>query len=138
MTWFKRVDDDGVDRQGIGSDFQPDSLESSLHWQVIWPRVIAKAWSDPDFNDAVRADPSGAIKEHFGYVLSPNLLLQIVDAPADAVFEPEKINAPNDPWSKLPPLTLTVVIPPPPAANLQAVAITAYQDTGRTYPFTCC
>ena len=29
-----------------GADFRPGSLESTLHWQVIWPRVIAKAWED--------------------------------------------------------------------------------------------
>ena len=44
----------------------------------------------------------------------------------------------GDPWGKLPNLALTITIPPAPPPALQAVAITAYQDTGRTYPFTCC
>jgi ribosomally synthesized peptide (two-chain TOMM family) len=123
-----------------GSDFKPGALESSLHWQVIWPRIIAKAWEDATFHQQVKANPRQAIEDHFGYELSTNLKLTIEDAPSDAVFEENDNNpsTPTDPWSKLPPLELTVVIPPPPEARLQAVAITAYQDTGRTYPFTCC
>jgi ribosomally synthesized peptide (two-chain TOMM family) len=126
--------------EGLGADFRPGSLESSLHWQVIWPRVIAKAWEDDEFHAEVMANPHEAIKKHFGYVLSENLDLKIEDAPATATFEPEENSpyTPDDPWSKLPPLRLTVVIPPAPDPSLQAVAITAYQDTGRTYPFTCC
>jgi ribosomally synthesized peptide (two-chain TOMM family) len=123
-----------------GSDFRPGALESSLHWQVIWPRVIARAWEDPEFHEEVKADPRETIKKYFGYLLSENLQLTIKDAPEDATFKPEDNDptTPEDPWSKLPPLELTVVIPPAPTPQLQAVAITAYQDTGRTYPFTCC
>jgi len=130
----------GAPTQGLGADFQPGALESSLHWQVIWPRVIAMAWTDPDFHEAVKANPREAIAAHFGYVLSDAMKLEVKDAPAEATFEPDDFgpHTDNDPWSKLPPLELTVVIPPRPDAALQAVAITAYQDTGRTYPFTCC
>src|SRR4051794_24625452 len=126
--------------QGLGADFRPGSLESSLHWQVIWPRVIAKAWEDKGFHAEVLANPREAIMRNFGYALSENLDLEIKDAPADATFEPDDNTpeTPDDPWSALPKLKLTVVIPPAPEPSLQAVAITAYQDTGRAYPFTCC
>jgi ribosomally synthesized peptide (two-chain TOMM family) len=126
--------------EGLGTDFQPGALESSLHWQVIWPRVIAMAWADDEFHEAVKANPRDAIAARFGYMLSDTMKLEVKDAPPEATFVPEDLgpDTDNDPWSKLPPLELTVVIPPRPAAALQAVAITAYQDTGRTYPFTCC
>jgi ribosomally synthesized peptide (two-chain TOMM family) len=124
----------------IGADFQPGMLESSLHWQVIWPRIIAKCWEDGEFHEEIKKDARKAIAKHFGYALSTNLALKIKDAPASATFESEDNNpyTPDDPWAKLPPLELTLVIPPAPEPGLQAVAITAYQDTGRTYPFTCC
>jgi hypothetical protein len=66
--------------------------------------------------------------------------LKIEQAPENAAFSPEDIgpDMSNDPWSRLPKLQLTIAIPPAPEPALQAVAITAYQDTGRTYPFTCC
>ena len=101
--------------------------------------MIAKAWQDANFYAEVMADPRSAIANHFGYELSPNLNLKIEEAP-DANFEPADLSpdTDNDPWSSLPKLQLTIVIPPAPDPALQAVAITAYQDTGRTYPFTCC
>jgi len=63
--------------QGLGADFRPGSLESSLHWQVIWPRVIAKAWEDKGFHAEVLANPREAIMRNFGYALSENLDLEI-------------------------------------------------------------
>ena len=97
---------------------------------------------DQTFHDALLSDPRGAIKEGFGYELSPDLDLTIADAPADATFDPAQAmvadGSAGDPWGKLPNLALTITIPPAPPPALQAVAITAYQDTGRTYPFTCC
>ena len=149
--WFKPVKLSGVTADTVtgadlmsdtvpGADFRPGSLESALHWQVIWPRIIAKAWEDKEFHEKVKANPREAIESYFGYRLSSNLDLKIEDAPTDATFKPEDNNpeTPEDPWSKLPPLQLTIAIPPAPEESLLAVAITAYQDTGRTYPFTCC
>ena len=49
MPWFvpRKIEGDGADDQGaaaravfgqgLGGDFQPGALESSMHWQVIWP-----------------------------------------------------------------------------------------------------
>ncbi len=126
----------------MGSDYRAGALEATMHWQVIWPRVIAHAWEDEAFHAALLADPRKVIKERFQYELSPELDLTITDAPADATFDPALERAPDgeggDPWAKLPNLKLTITIPPAPPPALQAVAITAYEDTGRTYPFTCC
>ncbi len=125
MAWLAKV----------GDDYKPGALESTLHWQVIWPRAIALAWEDPRFHAALKADPKKAIKDTFGYKLSDNLDLEIVDAPADDKYDEA---AAADPWHNLPQLKLTLSIPPKPPAEIQAVAITTYQDTSRTYPFTCC
>ena len=48
--WFKPVKLSGVTADTVtgadlmsdtvpGADFRPGSLESALHWQVIWPRI---------------------------------------------------------------------------------------------------
>jgi len=148
--WFKPVKLSGVTADTVtgadlsdtltGADFRPGSLESALHWQVIWPRIIAKAWGDEKFHEEVKANPREAMEAYFGYRLSSNLKLTIEDAPSTTTFKPEDNNpdTKEDPWSNLPPLELTIFIPPAPEPALQAVAITAYQDTGRSYPFTCC
>lgn len=138
MSWFKQSKDNAP-----GHDYEPGALESTMHWQVIWPRTIALAWEDPEFHAQLKANPKAAIAEKFGYHLMDDLDLTIEDAPADATFDPALATnpasgSPQDPWARLPQLRLTLSIPPAPPAELQGVAITAYQDTGRTYPFTCC
>lgn len=138
MPWFKKVHMDNT----TGSDSQPGALEATMHWGVIWPRAIALAWEDSAFHAELKANPRKAIMDKFGYELMPDLDLTVEDAPAEAAFDPScatlKDGKAGDPWSKMPQLKLTLAIPPKPAPELQAVAITAYQDTGRTYPFSCC
>ena len=148
--WFKPVKLGGVTADTVtgadlsdtltGADFRPGSLESALHWQVIWPRIIAKAWGDE--NIPRRGEGESARGDRGLLRLSPVQQPQADDrgCPSTATFKPEDNNpdTKEDPWSKLPPLELTIFIPPAPEPALQAVAITAYQDTGRSYPFTCC
>lgn len=138
MSWFVKGEDNA-----LGHDYKPGALESTMHWQVIWPRAIALAWEDPEFHQQLKSNPREAIRDKFGYHLMDDLDLVIEDAPADATFDPSKATcAPGDevqdPWASLPKLKLTLSIPPAPPAELQGVAITSYQDTGRTYPFSCC
>lgn len=128
MSWIVRKTGD------IGEDSKPGAYEATMHWQVIWPRAIAKAWHDADFHQQLKDDPRKAILDHFQYELSDELNLTIKDAEAGQFVDVEK----GDPFPGLPHLELTMYIPPAPAADLQAVAITTYEDTGRTYPFTCC
>ncbi|MEY8829758.1 BMA_0021/BMA_0022 family TOMM bacteriocin [Sedimentitalea sp. XS_ASV28] len=137
MTWFLKDSDNA-----LGHDSKPGALESTMHWQVIWPRAIALAWEDPGFHAQLKADPRTAIREKFGYHLMDDLDLTIEDAPEDARFDPKQAtNSPDeerDPWAALPHMKLTLCIPPAPPVELQGIAITSYQDTGRTYPFSCC
>ena len=50
---------------------------------MIRARAIATAWGDEDFAARLKRDPHGVILEQFGYILSPNFELEIVDG-ADA------------------------------------------------------
>jgi hypothetical protein len=120
----------------VGADFDAGALESDMHWMVIWPRAVAKAWADEKFKKKLLANAHDAIKQEFGYELSAQLDLSIEEAPAGVGAY--KARSKTDPWAGLPKLKLTMTLPPAPVAEQQAVAITVYQDTGRTYPFTCC
>lgn len=140
MSWFvkKALVKDTVHEEG--ADFEPDALAAHNRWQVIWPRVVAKAWADDTFHRELLDDAKNAIERHFGYALLGSLKFTVEDAPEDAKFDPAKeaLSEPDDPWSALPSMELKMYLPPAPRAELQAIAITAYEDTGRTYPFTCC
>jgi ribosomally synthesized peptide (two-chain TOMM family) len=149
MSWFAPKSEADVPAEGrrfdaqlvgpLGNDFQSGALESALHWQVIWPRAIALAWSNDEFRRRLIDDPHAAIEAEFGYVLSKNLELTIEEADAGAFNAAATVEGQDDPWKGLPNLRLILPLPKAPEdPAVQAVAITAYQDTGRTYPFTCC
>ena len=56
---------------------------------------------------------------------------------AKAKRHPETFAGSRDSWDGLPPMHLTLYLPPRPTCLQElAIAITAYSDTGRTYPMT--
>jgi ribosomally synthesized peptide (two-chain TOMM family) len=111
-----------------------DMLARALRWRTIWPQVIAHAWAEPKFRDALKKNACQAIWDKFQYKLSPELVLTIKDAPAGK-YNPDK-PVKEDRWEHLPKMELTLYIPPAPPECQQAVAITHYSETGRTYPMT--
>jgi|SRR5712691_3716149 len=117
-----------------GWDFQADVLASSQHWGVIWPRAIAKAWTDPDFKARLINDPKGTFESELSYPINPALDLIIKDSARRAnTYNPKK----DDPWVGIENSQLTLYLPPAPAnQNQYAIAVADYADTGRSYPFT--
>lgn len=114
-------------------DYSPEAWAKMMHWQTIWLRTIAKAWSDEEFKNQLLADARNAIGEAFNYDLPWTLNL--------TVKEPETTEkAGRNYWdlNDLPDMELTMYLPPKPDLRHQAVAIADYAETGRTYPFTCC
>lgn len=139
MSWFQNT----ADVNKIGGDSQPGAMEGHMRWQVVWPRVVAKAWRDPEFHKDLLADAEKAIEDKFSFRFAESLKLTVKDEPRNVVFNIDKAynstpGSAEDPWNGLSPMELTLFLPPKPDVDLQAVAITAYEDTGRTYPFTCC
>ena len=86
-----------------------------------------------------------ALWTEFRYVLNPRLNLTIYYDTSGNGFQPELIfdkklvDLGLDPWITLPPMQLTMGIPPLPKRKRdEAIAITTFTDTARAYPFTCC
>ena len=130
-----------------GWDYKAGRWEQTMHWQVIWLRAISAAWEDEEFKKALLNDARQAIYDKFGYSLSPELELTIVEVEGEeGRFDRSKAfydhsrdeDHQDDPWEGLPKMKLTMTLPPKPAAEDHAIAIAAYADTARTYPFTCC
>ncbi len=117
-----------------GWDFQADVLASSQHWGVIWPRAIARAWTDPKFKAQLIKDPKGTFEAELSYPINPALDLIIKDSAQRAnTYNREA----DDPWVGVENSQLTLYLPPAPAnPNHYAIAIADYADTGRSYPFT--
>ncbi|MEY4749728.1 MAG: hypothetical protein RIQ60_1942 [Pseudomonadota bacterium] len=134
MSWFVKAQHP----EKPGSDYKPGALESTAHWQIIWARAVAKAWSDDGFKSRLLEDARSAIKTEFGYDLSSQLHLTVVEQKSGQDWSYGTVNPEGDPWANLPQLKLELALPPAPEAKDQAVAITIYEDTSRTYPFTCC
>ena len=120
---------------------QPDDLGASAfaeqrRWQLVWLRLIADAWKDPKLRKAITkkdADLRGILKKRYNYELNQFLELTIVDTEGDVSPKPGA----KKPFDKLPKMELRIALPPPPRADLQAIALADYADAGRSYPFTC-
>jgi ribosomally synthesized peptide (two-chain TOMM family) len=125
---------------GLPGELDPDKHESArmlaraLRWRTIWPQVIAHAWADQDFKAALKDDACKAIKARFNYELSPELKLIIEDAQC-GTYNPDAEPG-KDRWKGLPQMELKLYIPPAPELKHQAIALTHYSETGRTYPMT--
>src|SRR5262249_40935258 len=79
------IPDDG---SNFGEDFQPEVFAASRRWQVIWPRVIARAWADPTFKESLLKNPREVLKgPDFNYELSEGVDLTIVEAPDTPGFQ---------------------------------------------------
>jgi ribosomally synthesized peptide (two-chain TOMM family) len=118
-----------------GQDDTADAYAKAKRWQLIWPQVIAMAWADSEFKKALIDDPHGTILKHFNYELSKELHLKI-EVARSGYYNPFHNKEQEDPWQGLPLMELTLYIPPAPPEKHQAIAVTAYSDTGRTYPMT--
>ncbi len=118
----------------FGHDGDPQAFADDARWQAVWLRAIALAWSDPEFKQLLIDDPHRALRETFGYNLNPMLDLQVIEV-ADENAHWDRTE--NEDWGKLPNTRMEMPLPPAPATEDQAVAISDYADAGRSYPFTC-
>ena len=147
----------------IGHEFNPEVFAQSMHWRVIWIKVIAKAWADKDFKKDLKDNPHETILKHFRYELNSELDLYIKEVDElknglcvpmympNVEYPPYNKDAPynkdvnknidstvpfKDPWAGLPRHKLVLVLPPKPQDGDNAIALGDYADTGRTYPMT--
>jgi ribosomally synthesized peptide (two-chain TOMM family) len=119
-----------------GADHTAEYFALARRWQIIWLRVIAKAWADEEFKERLKCNAREALKD-FDYKLNPELELIIQDA---SEVDPKNTSGykpdAKDPWEGLPLHKLVLVLPPAPPVEDRAIALADYGDTGRTYPMT--
>jgi hypothetical protein len=55
-------------------------FKQSVSWDYQWGQIVGRAWADHDFNQRLRADPAGVLKE---YDLPPpaGLRIEVVEGP---------------------------------------------------------
>jgi ribosomally synthesized peptide (two-chain TOMM family) len=112
------------------------TLDTMMEWGPVWARAVTRAWQDPNFKAALKRDPAGTLYSYFQFTLPPTLELQVVEVDPEEMKKHGYGYKPNDGWL-LPRTVLKMVLPPAPAVEMQAVAITDYIDSGNAYPFTC-
>jgi ribosomally synthesized peptide (two-chain TOMM family) len=111
------------------------ALRCNIAWQYAWETAIALAWSSEAMEKALVENPKRFIWEHSKYEVPEGIDLHV-----------EKTTDPAAKWNPqeggghwtLQKNQLTMFIPRRPPAEQQAVALAAYNATGRSYPFTGC
>ncbi|HVV81732.1 MAG TPA: BMA_0021/BMA_0022 family TOMM bacteriocin [Kofleriaceae bacterium] len=118
-------------------------LDTTIKWQMVWLEAIALAWRDPEFKAELIKDPRKTLRAHFLFDLGPYVKLTVREAtpPAGNNARGTRIEQVFNGWDPASdPLTseMIMALPPAPAVEDQAVALSFYNASGRAYPFTCC
>ncbi len=118
-----------------GDENPLEGLESNEAWRYAWSRAVAKAWQDPKFQDLLLTDTIAALKT-FDYDVPNGLKLDVKKYEGNEAYQEQNgvngwIHMTNELSSHV-----TMILPPAPAVDEQAIALADYQATGRTYPFT--
>lgn len=117
-------------------------LDTTIKWQMVWLEAIALAWRDESFHQHLLKDPRDALKTYFNFDLGPYVKLTVRDAtPPSGGAVPHKLGQAFGGWDPATdPLTseMIMALPPKPALEDQAIALSFYNASGRAYPFTCC
>ena len=131
---------------GGAEDTYWSSWQKMLGWQTTWARVIAYAWQDEAFRARLldkKTDMRVLLREEMGYELPVDLDLTVVEVKqgqqspdGGSTYGWQKMPNGTEKWV-LPRMKLYMPLPPPPPVEMQAVALSSYLDTGKTYPFTC-
>ena len=117
------------------------SYATIIEFQKVYVRVIALAWRDPEFKQALTDDARQALADYFGYILPWNIDLEIFTDDTNpqpdgkrATWSPE-----NNSWENVPNNSVTFGVPRPPQdKESHSIALAAYSDAGPAYLFTCC
>ena len=122
---------------GVGPEDPIDGIRGDAEWQNAWLSAIALAWSSPELQKALIADPRLFLLEQFKYKVPDGLTLVVRESEEK---DDEGHATGWSPSTRLWYLNNTEVvmyIPRAPDLKDQALALSAYAATGRTYPFTC-
>ncbi|AUX23792.1 hypothetical protein SOCEGT47_043220 [Sorangium cellulosum] len=107
-----------------------------LVWRDVWLSAVALAWRNEQFKRDLLKDPRRALEQQFNYQLpwQMELIVKEGEGQWDATTDGRAGK-----WNDLSNMTLTIPLPPAPAAQDAAIALANYSSLGRAYPFsTCC
>lgn len=109
------------------------SLDSMLEFQEVYLRAIALSWKDPEFKQALLANPFDALGRYFDYQCPWLLDLTVTEVGPNFGWD-----AAAQRWT-LPQNVMTFGVPVRPLpSDEEAVALSVYNDAGPSYLFTCC
>jgi ribosomally synthesized peptide (two-chain TOMM family) len=108
-----------------------------LDFGGITLRAVALAWRNADFRAALSRNALEALAEYFGYNCPWDLKIVVKDD-SHAHWKEASGSGPSQ-WTSLSNNILKLDLPQPPGTvDIRAIALTAYNETGPAYPFTCC
>ncbi len=113
-------------------------IRDSMKWQDAWMLAIAIAWSDDALKEELIREPRKFFKERCAFNLPSGLTFKVTTMPT---HDSHGNNTGWDPERRmwyLKNTEVTMYLPPAPDLQDQAIALSAYLATGRTYPFTIC
>ena len=127
-------------------DRRPDNMEEGDEgiiqgmvgrdtWRYAWARAIAKAWQDEKFKQHLLSDSKSALKD-FGFETPPGLIIKIKEYEGSGHYDMERG---KNGWAHMKNELageVTVILPPRPDDDKQALALADYSATGIAYPFT--
>lgn len=142
--------------RGTESDCKPQDLkvlaaestqigfEQMYRWFTVWPHAVAHAWRDPLFRKHLTDSPRVALFNAFGFEVPAGANLTITDQVSTGVYTKD-LGTPIDIHMSLPEKPPSVAIKNPvnnqpdiPTNLDDAIALAAYAESGRTFPFTLC
>jgi ribosomally synthesized peptide (two-chain TOMM family) len=107
---FSLTSDGRMKERDVVITTNSSAANSTQQFGKIWPQVVARAWQDAEFREALKRDPMGTIRETYQYAFPTGVMLEIIEEGAQGQA------ASKD--------TLRMVIPPPPSMDAQQVALT--------------
>ncbi len=115
------------------------TLDETSQWSMIWPLVVAEAWTNEDFKQQLLENPRRAVMMLFGFEFPENLDLIVKDARMveGAGWTPNRNARYGYEWL-LPASQVVLWLPPRPEEGQREVALASYILSGQIYPFTCC
>ena len=106
-------------------------------WRRAWARAVAFAWESKEHEKELLKNPE-KIFEMFDYEIPPGLKVKVEKYKGDNEY---KYKPGKNGWLHMEDELsgeVTMILPPAPKKELQALALADYDATGKTYPFTCC
>lgn len=126
------------ERQGPSLNLQAydpglGSWDSFLHLGAATFRAVALAWHDEAFRSDLCGNAVRALEGWLGYNSPWNFKVRFRDSSDQCTWD-----ADSETWTLVPNELMLWLPRPPPRGDIHPIALTAYNNTGDAYPFTCC